>query len=67
MQPFQKIHQEKSDNGSENVAANDEREEELKECYGELFADTGPTREKSIIDMNESLEQPQLDFRPYDT
>ena len=56
MQPFQKIHEEKSDNGSENVAANDEREEELKECCGELLIEnTGYQREKSIIDMNESL------------
>ena len=53
-----------SSNGSENVA--DEREEELKECSGQLLAaNTRHRRERSTMDMNEP--QHRQVKRPYDT
>ena len=42
------------EDSQENISPDESKEEELKECQGELLRmPGGNTREKSIIDMNE--------------
>lgn len=58
-----------SDDGGENVKVDEEfevqkdfKEEELKECHGELLHQPGNRREKSIIDLNEGQDDFNTNF-----
>lgn len=48
--------------GQENISAEESREEELKQCEGEILRMPG-NREKSIVDMNSEMTMTMPEFR----